>query len=70
MLRDNLRARAVKGLNQGYPLLGHALLLHSRASHVIQFFDSLEKFLLAKTDVKNAFRIICIRPMDYCLLGM
>ena len=25
---------------------------------------------LAKTDVKNAFRIIPIRPMDYCLLGM
>ena len=25
---------------------------------------------LAKTDVKNAFRIIPIRPMDYCLLCM
>ena len=25
---------------------------------------------LAKTDVKNAFRIIPIRPMGYCLLGM
>ena len=26
--------------------------------------------LLAKTDVKNAFRIIPIRPLDYSLLGM
>ena len=25
---------------------------------------------LAKTDVKNAFRIIPIRPLDYSLLGM
>ncbi|XP_044175542.1 uncharacterized protein LOC122958671 [Acropora millepora] len=51
------------------PLRARTTITQSSKSRHSIFFDSLEEFLLAKTDVKNAFRIICIRPMDYFLLG-
>ena len=49
----------------------HTRVSYATVEDAIQRIKSVDSTcFLAKTDIKNAFRIISIRPQDYNLLGM
>ena len=49
----------------------HTSVSYATIAHAIRHIKTTGRgCFLAKTDVKNAFRIIPIRPLDYSLLGM
>ena len=57
-------------LNDGIPP-EHTSVSYATVEDAIRFIKTVGPgCFLAKTDIKNAFRIIPIRPDDYNLLGM